>query len=379
MRLNPFVRAAVLAVGIVPIAAFGGPFVQTNLSSNIPGLAVNTDSSLINPWGISFAATSPLWISNQGSLNSTLHNGDGSQLGLVVTIPGAIGPTGQVFNSTSSSTSFVLSNGSKATFLFATLDGTVAGWNGAAGTTALQSFTSTSGGVFTGLALGNNAAGDFLYAADFANAAIQVINSSFGGTSLPGSFTDPGLPSGYAPYNIQNIGGQLYIEYAQIDPITHEAAIGAGLGIVSVFDTSGNFIKRLISNGGALNAPWGVTIAPAGFPQFGGALLVGNFGDGTINAYDPGTGTFLGTITDAANNAIANKGLWGIGFRTGGTGFDPNSLYFVAGINDEADGLFGAIGAAPEPGTFALMSLAFGGLLVARKRFSGKAAAKKSL
>jgi uncharacterized protein (TIGR03118 family) len=364
MRLNSLCRTVVVAIGGFPVVAFCGPFVQTNLSSNIPGLAANTDPNLINPWGISFSATSPLWVSDQGTGVSTLYNGAGGAVPLVVTIPTngpnpPQGPTGQVFNTT---TSFKLTNGNSnpATFLFDTLAGTIDGWNG--GTTAVQQLAN-AGASYTGLALGTSATGDTLYAANFGQAKIDAISASFADEILAGSFTDPNLPAGYSPYNIQNIGGSLYVEYAFVDPVTHRASVGAGLGLVDIFDGNGNFVKRLINPGGALTAPWGITLAPTLFPVFGGDLLVGNFGDGTIHAFDPTTGALLGSLTNAANNPIANPGLWGIGFRTA-AGFDPNALYFVAGIDGEKDGLFGAISLAPEPGTLALMGIACGGLLL---------------
>ncbi len=364
MRLNSLCRATVVTFGVFPIVTFCGPFVQTNLSSNIPGLAANTDPNLINPWGNSFSGTSPIWVSDQGAGVATLYNGNGSAVPLVVSIPTTgpnppQGPTGQVFNSTAS---FLLTNGNsqKATFIFDTLAGSVAGWNG--GTTAVTQL-SNAGASYTGLALGSSAAGDTLYAANFGQAKIDAISAGFADENLAGNFTDPNLPAGYSPYNIQNIGGSLYIEYALVDPVTHRASVGAGQGIVDIFDGNGNFVKRLINPGGALDAPWGITLAPALFPVFGGDLLVGNFGDGTIHAFDPTTGALLGSLTDSSNNPIANPGLWGIGFRTA-SGFDPNALYFTAGINGEQDGLFGSIGVAPEPGTLALMAIAGAGLLL---------------
>ena len=350
-----------------PIAAFCGPFVQTNLSSNIPGLAANFDPNLINPWGNSFSATSPIWVSDQGAGVATLYGGNGAAVPLVVSIPTTgpnppQGPTGQVFNSTSS---FLLTNGNgqKATFLFDTLAGSIAGWN--TGTTAVTQL-SNAGASYTGLALGSSAAGDTLYAANFGQAKIDAISAGFADENLVGSFTDPNLPAGYSPYNIQNIGGSLYVEYAFVDPVTHRASVGAGQGLVDIFDANGNFVKRLIDAGGALDAPWGITLAPALFPMFGGDLLVGNFGDGTVHAFNPTTGALLGSLTDSSNNPIANPGLWAIEFRAAGaTGFDPNTLYFTAGINGERDGLFGAIAAAtPEPGTLALMAIAGAGLLL---------------
>jgi len=344
-------------------------FTQANLTSDIPGLAANTDPNLKNPWGVSFSPTSPFWISDQGTNVSTLYTGTGAPQALVVTTPptsGApLGPTGQVFNS--SGGGFALPAGSASLFIFATLSGTIDAWN--AGTVATVVAT-TPNSVYTGLAMGSNSSGSFLYAANFAGGRIDVFNSTFAPTTLAGAFVDPSLPAGYVPYNIENVDGSLYIAYSQVNPATQQAAKGAGLGVVSVFDTDGNFIRRLVSNGGQLNAPWGVTVAPASFGDFSSKVLVGNFGDGTINAFDPSSGAFLGTLQDANGSPIANNSLWALKVRTGGAGVDPNALYFTAGINDEVNGLFGSITASeaiPEPRTFALLVCGIAGLLVYRR------------
>jgi uncharacterized protein (TIGR03118 family) len=339
--------------------SYAGSFVQTNLVSDIPGLAANTDSQLKNPWGMSFSPTSPFWISDAGTGVSTLYSGLGvKNTGLIVTTP-PFGPTGQVFNTT---TGFV-DGATPATFIFSTLGGTIDAWNTANGSTA-QVEATKSGGVYTGLALGGND----LYAADFKGGTIDVYNSTFVPTTLAGNFVDPTLPSGYAPYNVAFLNGNIYVAYAQVDPSTGRAAVGAGLGFVSVFGANGVFSKRLASDS-VLNAPWGMTIAPAGFDAFGGDLLVGNFGDGTIHAFDPVSGALIGTITDSLGVPIANPGLWGIGFRTGGAqSTNPLSLYFAAGINGEADGLFGAITPAPEPGTLALGAAALGVIWASKRR-----------
>lgn len=376
MSNSRVLRVAVLAGGLLQMTVSAAPFIQTNLTSNIPGLAANTDANFRNPWGISFSATSPLWASNQATGTSTLYNGLGVAQGapLIVTIPPSgttppQGPTGQVFNSAVPATSFVLSNGGKASFMFASLGGTISGWNGAAGTTALTMFTSTDHANYTGLAIGNNGSGDFLYAADFANGKIDTFNSSFAKVSPSGNFIDPTLPAGYAPYNVQNIGGTLYVEYALVDPVTHRASTTANHGIISTFNANGVFQGRLVTDAN-LDSPWGIALAPLGFGSLGGSLLVGNFGDGTISAFNPVTGAFLGKLSDAAGKPLVNSGIWGIGFHTATQGFDANSLYFVAGINNEADGLFGRItdaGLVPEPGTFALVSILGLGLFLARK------------
>jgi uncharacterized protein (TIGR03118 family) len=299
-------------------------------------LAPNTDANLKNPWGASFSPTSPFWVSNQVSGNSTLYSASGAAVPLIVaTPPGS--PTGQVFNST---TQFAL-NGKPSSFIFDTLGGTVDAWNGGSAATVMAT---TAGAAYTGLALASVGSNNYLYAANTAQGRIDVYDSSFKPATLSGTFSDPNLPAGYTPYNIQAIGGDLYVEYSK------GFQTGSGLGIVDKFNANGTLIQRVVT-GGVLNAPWGVTLAPAGFGTFGGDLLIGNFGNGEINAFDPATGTFLGTLLDQHGNPIVNDGLWSLSFRTGG-GFNTEALYFTAGINGQKDGLFGSIVATPEPGTF---------------------------
>jgi uncharacterized protein (TIGR03118 family) len=331
-------------------------YVQTNLASDIPGLAAHTDPQLKNAWGMSFAPTSPFWISDAGSGVSTLYDGAGVKQALVVTIPGPGGavpgvPTGQVFNSAGT---FVLSNGSSATFMFASATGTISGWNAAAGTTALTQVNGFPGSSYTGLAIAGTGASSRLYAANFGTGAVDVFNGSFAPVAT-GGFIDPTLPPGYAPFNVQNIGGNIVVTYALKDPATGEDLAGAGHGFVDVYDQNGVLLRRVASDA-VLNSPWGVTLAPAGFGPFGGALLVGNFGDGTIHAYDFFTGALRGEVTDANGAPIVNDGLWALAFRTGGPAVDPNALYFTAGIQGEEHGLFASLTAVPEPGTLGLFA-----------------------
>lgn len=333
------------------------PFQQQNLVSDLDeppgGPAAVTDALLKNPWGISFSASSPFWIANAGSGTSTLyagHNaGDFMKNALEVAVPPA--PTGTVFNGTSD---FVLSNGQPARFLFDGLDGSVFGWNG--GGTAERKVTVT-GAVYTGLALGGSDFGNVLYAANVAQGTIDVFDTTF--THINPSpqyfaFSDPDLPAGltpYKPFNIQNLGGTLYVTYRNSADPEHG-------GIVDAYDRNGNFLRRVVSGG--VNAPWGLALAPEGFGNFGGALLVGNFGlgDGQINAFDPNTGQFLGYVTGADGIPLAIEGLWALAFGNGGSGGDPNTLYFTAGLNrvgpgsfGAADGLLGAFQFAPGNGT----------------------------
>jgi uncharacterized protein (TIGR03118 family) len=324
-------------------------------------MAAVTDPNLVNPWGISSSPTSPFWVSDNGQGVTTLYNTAGTPLSLVVTIPnpsgGASAPTGQVFNGTSAFNSDL--------FLFATEGGTVAGWRGALGTNAETLFNqSSAGAIYKGLALTTNANGSYLLAADFHNNAINVFPSS-GAPALAGNFVDPNLPAGYAPFNIQEINGQLYVTYAKQDAAGHDDVAGAGFGYVSVFDSNGNFVKRLISNG-ALNSPWGLAMAPAGWGTVGGDLLVGNFGDGLINAYTL-DGTFVGTLA-----GISNDGLWGLRFGNGGNGGNVDSLYITAGLNGEANGLFARIDPTPEPSTLSLIGVSLLGLIYAMRKASAR-------
>jgi uncharacterized protein (TIGR03118 family) len=340
--------------------AIAGTIIQINLVSDVPGLAANTDLNLQNPWGISFSATSPFWVSDTGTNVSTLYNGAGVATSLVVSVPG--GPTGQVQNSAGAGNFLV--GGTAASFIFDTLGGSIYAWNSGAGSTA-QLEATTPGASFTGLAIDSNASGNFLYAANSGGTGgIKVFNSSFAPATLAGSFTDPHLPAGYVPFNIQNINGNLYVEYE--NPSSQRTL---GSGVVSVFDANGNLIKELIGPGGQLEAPWGVVIAPAGFYGFAGDLLVGNFGNGEINAFDPNTGAFIGTLTDTSNNPIVNQNLWALAVRTGGA-FNTSAVYFDAGITRQTQGLFGELISTPEPGSLVMggFGCAALGLLVARRR-----------
>jgi uncharacterized protein (TIGR03118 family) len=336
-------------------------YYQTNLTSDVPGLAANLDPNLKNPWGMSFSATSPFWVSDQGTNKSTLYNGAGAAQALIVS--NLLGPTGQVFANVAGN--FLLPQGTgtapaPATFIFDTLSGSIAGWNAAQGNpagVAATVFQATDGAAFTGLAIANNGGANLLYAADFANARIDVFNGSFAPTTVPGGFADATLPAGYSPYNIQNIGGQLYVEYAKVDPITHRPTTTANTGVVNVFSLNGTLVQRLATDS-HLNSPWGVTLAPAGFGDFAGDILVGNFGDGTISAFDPVSLLFEGTISGQSGAPLVNSGLWALNFRAPGSGFDPNTLFLTAGINDEANGLFASIQVVPEPGTFLMLALA---------------------
>jgi uncharacterized protein (TIGR03118 family) len=254
-----------------------------------------------------------------------------------------------VFNS---STSF---NGDS--FLFSTARGTIAGWRGALGTNA-ELLVTVPGAVYLGLAIGAVGPSTYLYANDFANNRIDVFKDNGTITSLAGTFLDPTLPAGYSPFNIQNIGNSLFVTYALVGADGLDVP-GAGHGFVDKFDLNGNFLTRLASNG-VLNSPWGVALAPSSFGEFAGDLLIGNFGDGTINSFDASTGAFQGTLKDDNGNPIVNEGLWALQFGNGGNGGSRDSLYFTAGIDHETHGLFGSITPVPEPattGAFAALGL----------------------
>jgi uncharacterized protein (TIGR03118 family) len=327
---------------LLPSTLHAQAFRQTNLVSDIPGLAAHTDPNLVNPWGISFSGASPFWVSNAGTSTASLYNSNGVPQALVVSIPGV--PTGQVFNTSAGAGAF---NGDL--FIFASATGTISGWRGALGTTAETLFNnSATGAEYLGLALGNVGGNAYLYAANFGNNRIDVFPNG-AAPALPGAFSDPTLPGGYAPFNIQNIGNNLFVTYA-LQAAGGGEEPGVGNGYVNMFDLNGNLVRRFASNG-LLNAPWGMTRAPSSFGEFGGDLLVGNFGDGTINAFDFGTGDYTGTLRDSSGNPIVNEGLWGITFGNGGNGGNPATLYLAAGIQGETHGLFAAINSVPEPGT----------------------------
>ena len=325
-------------------------YTVTNLVSDGTIPAAHTDANLVNAWGLTATASSPWWVANNATGTSTLYNGDGvAQFGttpLVVSVPNS--PTGAVANTTSD---FVVSSGGasgRAVFIFATEDGTIRGWNPGVPPPTLSTQTevavdnSTAGSVYKGLAIGSVGSSNFLYATDFVNGHIDVFDKTFHAVDMP--FVDPGLPAGYGPFGIQNIGGHLFVTYAKQSGGNDEVA-GQSLGFVDEFETDGTFITRVATRG-QLNAPWGLAMAPSNFGRFSGDLLVGNFGDGTINAYAPQTdGTFAhrGQLRTADRKPVTIDGLWGLGFGNGAGSGATNALYFTAGPDDESHGLFGRI------------------------------------
>jgi uncharacterized protein (TIGR03118 family) len=342
--------------------ATGGPtvitqtttYTQTNLISDGAVPAAQTDDKLINPWGVSFPPSGPFWISDNGTGTTTVADKNGVPIAIAgnptpeITIAPAAGqtapatPTGQVFNTSGSG--FTISQNGKsgsALFLFATEDGTISGWNPNVNPAAsvLAVDNSGAGAVYKGLALATSATGTTLYAANFHAGTVDMFNGAF---QPIGSFTDPGLPPGYAPFNVQVLGGHLFVTFAQQNAEKHDDVAGAGHGFVDEFDLNGALVRRVIS-GGELNSPWGLALAPGNFGQFAGDLLVGNFGDGRVNAFDPTTGAFVGTLTGSDGKPITIGDLWALTPGSGGAGSDPNTIFFTAGVSGEAHGLFGSL------------------------------------
>ncbi len=353
------VSAVLLVPPVVAGAQAGGSYAQRNLVSDLAGVARFQDPNLVNAWGLSHSPSGPWEVSDNGTGLATSYKGNGMGVPPVVTIPAPGGgpggaPTGNVFNPTSG---FVISQGGASgpsQFLFATEDGTIAGWNPAVDPAHALIAVDRSGvrqgkfegAVYKGLALAQSGSGSFLFATDFRFGVVEEFDAQF---HLVRSFTDPALAADcplpgqcFAPFGIQNIAGSLYVSFALQNKAHHDDVGGAGNGFVDVFDTSGNLIRRFAS-GGALNSPWGLALAPAGFGAFSDDLLVGNFGDGRISAFDPATGVFLGHLQDPAGHPITINGLWGLAFGNGALAGDTTTLFFAAGLNDEADGLFGTV------------------------------------
>ncbi|HEY3087970.1 MAG TPA: TIGR03118 family protein [Jatrophihabitantaceae bacterium] len=336
--------AAALAVPANLAGAAGaGTFVQENLVSDQPGVATLTDPNLVNAWGMSRGANSPIWVSDNGADVSTLYRGDTatapvSIVPLVVSIPGGA-PTGQVNNDT---TAFLVpGTGRPAAFIFAGEDGDLSAWNGG---TAAVAVGHTDGAVYKGLALVHSLAGPELLAANFHDNRIDVFDGQF--TLLPdtGMFSDPSLPAGYAPFNVAVIGGRVFVTYALQDADAHDDVAGPAHGFVDVYTTEGAFVSRFATHG-VLNSPWGMTIAPATFAQFAGDLLIGNFGDGRIHAVDPSTGEVLGILRGTSGQPLAIDGLWGLLVGDAAAG-GPDAVWFSAGPDDESHGLLGVLRAS---------------------------------
>jgi uncharacterized protein (TIGR03118 family) len=359
---------AALAACWTPSVSRAAGYIPHGLVSDQPGVADHTDPDLVNSWGVAFNPTGFVWVTDNHSGKSTLYDGLGNKQSLTVTIPDAAGtqgagaPDGIVF---SGGSDFVVTQGADsgpARFIFAQEDGIISAWApnvpAPAPATIAHKVADRSdvNAIYKGLALGASSGNDFLYATDFHNNRIDVFNSSFGLTSLAGNFTDPNIPTGFAPFGIQNISGQLFVTYAKQDDNAEDDSPGVGNGFVDIFDTSGNLVKRLISQGG-LNSPWGLAKAPGNFGEFSNDLLVGNFGDGAIHAYDPSTGDPKGVLSDKLGNPISIDGLWGMQFGNGLNNQPLNTLFFAAGPGGEAHGLYGRVD-VPEPTAILLATIA---------------------
>ena len=329
-------------------------YVQTNLVSDGSVPAATISDSLINPWGISHSPTGPFWVSDNGTGLTTLYNGAGAILAaaghadILVAAPSGVDtatPTGQVFNSAGAG--FAISADgvtAPSVFLFATEDGTISGWaptvaGGATSILAVDNSQGGSGAVYKGLAIGTTAQGTFLYAANFRNGTVDMFDSQF---NMVNSFTDPDVPAGYAPFNVQVLDGKLYVTFAKQDDAKHDDVAGPGHGFVDSFDLDGTMLARIASRG-VLDSPWGLDIAPKAFGGFSGDLLVGNFGDGSIDAFDPTTGKFLGQLLGSDGDPLQIDGLWALTNGTGSSGTDPNAVYFTAGGVAEQHGIFGSL------------------------------------
>jgi uncharacterized protein (TIGR03118 family) len=344
-------------------------FTQVNLVTDDQSTytATITDPALKNAWGVSFGGSTPFWVSDNGSGVATLYKVDPvtdapTKQPLTVSIPGAGNVTGQAFNSLAGGGAF---NGDL--FLFVSEDGTISGWRGTLGTTAENLQLADPAKVYKGAASANVNGHGYLYAADFKSGTIDILKGDAGAPNLAGGFTDPSLPSGYAPFNIRNLDGKLYVTYALQNNDGHEDVAGAGHGFVDAFDLQGNLLSR-IGSAGNLNSPWGLEIAPASFGPLAGDLLVGNFGDGTISAFKLNGPTPDGQLLGTDGKPLEVEGLWALTVGNNGNGGSSEKLYFTAGPDDEEHGLFGLL-ALPDGGsTLTLLAAGFGVLALSRKR-----------
>ena len=356
-------RTGALAA-LLSVSAFAATnFVRTDLVADTAGAAVVTDPNLVGSWGMSASATSPFWVSNTASGTSTLYTVTSATQAMpvvsttVAVVPPSANnksaktglPTGQVANGYGAGNFEVVAT-HPASFIFATLDGTISGWyGGVASNTAIVAVDNgAKGAVYTGLAIGVSSVGPTLYAANFSKGTIDTFDNTFKPVTLPGGFQDPGLPGGYYPSNIQRYGRRLYVTYNLSDGAGSFSMGGPGTGLVDVYDVDGNLLQQLVPINDNLNLPWGVAVTGANFGSFSYALIVGNFGDGTISAFDLNSGAFLGTMLDGKGNNIAIDGLWGLQWGNLGNGGDPGTLYFAAAPAGGQHGLFGSLRPGPD-------------------------------
>jgi uncharacterized protein (TIGR03118 family) len=351
-----------------PVVFVPGPsqfYLQHNIVSDGFVPADHTDSNVVNAWGLDSGPTTPWWFSDNGKGKTTLFNISTNAIQATFTVPGAGGaqgnPTGLVF---SGGTGFVVNNGvgapAPARFIFSSEDGTISAFKGAPIVTVVPNAQAPAhGAIYKGLAIDSRTAGTILYATDFHNAKVDIFDSSFHAVTIPGSFTDPNIPAGFAPFGIQNINGTIYVTYALQDEDQEDDVAGPGNGYVDAYDTSGNLIRR-VASAGELNSPWGLALAPADFGRFSGDLLIGNFGDGRIHAFDPNqlteAGEFeaVGLLHSAAGKPVKIDGLWALQFGHGTNASSANgltnTLFFTAGPAEEEHGLFGSLVNVAPPG-----------------------------
>ena len=325
----------------ISMHAFAQHYQQINLVSDVPGMAPVTDANLVNPWGLASSSSSPWWVADNGTGVSTLYNGAGQKINLTVTIPPPAGgtppsaPTGIVFNGNSS-------DFGGARFIFVTEDGTISAWT--TGSNAVLEYTNPTKAVYKGATIAQVNGANFLYVANFFNGTVDVFNTSFVPTFVPtGAFTDPQIPAGFAPFNVQELNGNLFVAFAKQDEDKEDEVAGPGLGYADIFDPNGNLLLRLRS-GHWMNAPWGVALAPdTGFGKLEGRLLVGQFGSGQIATFDLDHGNFHGMLLGLRGRPLQIEGLWALRFGNGANAGPVDTLFFTAGIDDEAHGLFGTI------------------------------------
>jgi len=346
---------ALAAHALTAASTPGNAYLQHNLVADQPGIADYTDPNMVNPWGLYTTATSPFWVNDAGTGLATVYTSVGvpnatTKPAIATSAKGATPApvTGGVANATGG---FMI-QGKVPNFIFATTQGTISGYVSSISTaiSQLAADNSSKGAVYYGLAISatTTSATPMLYAANFFSGGVDVFDTNYNPVTLPGTpFVDPAVPAGYAPFNIWNLGGQLYVTWAKQSPAKTSWVSGAGLGAVSIFNLNGGLVTH-IATGGPLNAPWGVALAPASFGAFANDLLVGNFGDGTINAFNPTTGAALGALTDENGNTISISGLWALLLGNGGNGGDPNAIYFTAGTDGQLHGLLGSLQATPS-------------------------------